>query len=230
MNTELALKIARGLVMLLVLVGAGVAIKTTDLGAMLDEQWVDAHIRGQGLTGQLLYLAIAAGFATVGFPRQIISFMGGYAFGLVEGTALALLATILGCIITFTFARLIGRELVASKMSGRVEKIDRFLGNNPFSMALLIRLMPAGSNVLTSLCAGVSSARGIMFVAGSALGFIPQTFIFALAGTGVNVDPGLRLAISAGLFVVSVAMGAYLYRRYRRHSGSKPLEQEATPS
>jgi uncharacterized membrane protein YdjX (TVP38/TMEM64 family) len=229
-NTELALKIARGLVMLLVLVGAGVAIKTTDLGAMLDEQWVDAHIRGQGLTGQLLYLAIAAGFATVGFPRQIISFMGGYAFGLVEGTALALLATILGCIITFTFARLIGRELVASKMSGRVEKIDRFLGNNPFSMALLIRLMPAGSNVLTSLCAGVSSARGIMFVAGSALGFIPQTFIFALAGTGVNVDPGLRLAISAGLFVVSVAMGAYLYRRYRRHSGSKPLEQEATPS
>lgn len=215
MNKALFVKIVRGLALLLVLVGAGVAIKTTDIGALLDEQWIDAHIRGQGLSGQMLYVAIAAGFATIGFPRQAISFAGGYAFGLVEGTGLALLATVLGCITTFTISRLMGRKLVASKMSGRVEKIDRFLGDNPFSMALLIRLMPAGSNVLTSLCAGVSSASALRFVSGSALGFIPQTFIFALAGTGVNVDAGVQVGISAALFVVSIAMGAYLYRRYR---------------
>ncbi len=209
-------KAIRGLALLLLLVGAGVALKATDFGMMLDEDWIDGHIRGQGLSGQLLYVGMAACFATVGLPRQVISFMGGYAFGLVEGTSLALLATIIGCISTFSIARLIGRNYVASKMSGRVERIDRFLSGNPFSMALLIRLMPAGSNVLTSVCAGVSSVRGSLFVAGSALGFIPQTFIFALAGTGVNVDPGLRLAISAVLFVISIIMGGYLYRRYRQ--------------
>jgi len=90
-------------------------------------------------------------------------------------------------------------------------------------MALLIRLLPAGSNLLTSLTAGVSSAPALPFIAGSALGFIPQTFIFALTGTGVSIDPAMRIGLSVVLFLISAALGIYLYRRFR-HGRSAGVE------
>lgn len=205
----------KGVVLILVFAAAGLLLKHSDVGAMLDEQWIDAHIRGQGLSGRALFVLLAGMLASIGVPRQAVSFAGGYAFGLVEGTSLALCATVFGCICTFSFSRLLARDMIASRFSERVRKVDAFLSENPFSMALLIRLLPAGSNLLTSLTAGVSSAPAIPFIAGSALGFIPQTFIFALAGTGVSIDPAMRIGLSVVLFLISAAMGVYLYRRFR---------------
>ncbi len=224
----------KGLLMIAILAGFGLLIQQTPLGEMLNEHWIDAHIRGQGASGQALFVGLAALCAALGFPRQIISFLGGYAFGLLNGVALALLATVLGCIVTFCFARLFGRRFIAQRLTGRVKSVDRFLGANPFSMALLIRLLPAGSNLLTNLAAGVSSARASAFLAGSALGFIPQTFIFALTGTGVSVDPAVRIGLSAVLFMLSAALGVFLYRRFR-HGRSldaeldRAIEGEAEP-
>ena len=39
--------------------------------------------------------------------------------------------------------------------------------------------------------------------------------VFALLGSGINLDPGFRIAFSAVLFVVSGLLGIHLYRRYR---------------
>lgn len=205
----------KGVVLILVFATAGLLLKQSDLGATLDEQWLDSHIRGEGLIGRSLFVLLAGLLAGIGFPRQAISFAGGYTFGLVEGTVLALCGTVLGCFGAFSFARYFGRELVAGRFSDRVRKVDGFLGEHPFNMALLIRLLPVGSNMVTNLAAGVSSAPALPFVAGSALGFIPQTFIFALAGTGVGVDPALRIGLSVVLFLVSAALGIHLYRRFR---------------
>ncbi|MFT5539807.1 MAG: putative membrane protein YdjX (TVP38/TMEM64 family), partial [Alphaproteobacteria bacterium] len=84
-----------------------------------------------------------------------------------------------------------------------------------FSTALLIRLLPVGSNLLTNLAAGVSGVRAVPFVAGSTLGYVPQTLIFALVGSGLHIEPALRIGASVVLFVVSGMLGVYLFRRYR---------------
>ena len=54
------------------------------------------------------------------------------------------------------------------------------------------------------------------FVGGSALGYIPQSFIFALLGSGITLQPGLRISLSVVLFLISAALGVYLFRRFRR--------------
>ncbi|NQV43381.1 MAG: TVP38/TMEM64 family protein [Rhodospirillales bacterium] len=208
--------IIKGVLLILAFAAAGLLLKQSDIGAMLDEQWLDAHVRGEGMMGRALFVLLAGLLAGIGLPRQAVSFAGGYAFGLVEGTGLALCGTILGCVGSFSFARFFGRDYIAGKLSERVRRVDGFLSDHPFSMALLIRLLPAGSNLLTSLAAGVSSAPALPFFAGSALGFIPQTFIFALAGTGTSIDPAMRIGLSVVLFLVSALLGVYLYRRYRR--------------
>jgi len=207
--------VIKGVVLILVLATAGYLLKQSDLGAMLDAQWLDAHIRGAGVVGRLIFVMLAGLLAGIGFPRQAVSFAGGYTFGLVEGTGLALCATVVGCVIAFSFARFFGRDMVVGKFSDRVRRVDRFLSVHPFSMALLIRLLPAGSNLLTNLTVGVSSAPAFLFIAGSTLGFIPQTFIFALAGTGVSIDPAIRIGLSIVLFLISAVLGVYLYRKFR---------------
>ncbi len=205
----------RGLAVFVSLVVLGVLLKTTGIGTVFNEAWIDSVVRSQGAKGVLIFVAVGWGLTSVGLPRQLVAFLGGYAFGFVTGTGLALAATTLGCITAFMFARVLARDWVAGKISGRFKRIDGFLSENPFSMTLLIRFLPLGSNFLTNLAAGVSGVSWAPFVAGSALGYIPQMVVFALVGSGIGLDPELRISFSIVLFIVSGMLGIYLYRRYR---------------
>ena len=164
----------------------------------------------------LLTLIAVGGFVTaVAVPRHVISFLGGYAFGFGLGSALALAATEIGCLLDFFYARIVGRPLVSVRLGARVRRIEDFLAANPFSMTLLVRLLPVGNNFATSLAAGVSRVPARPFLLGSLLGYIPQTMVFALAGSGIEMGGAPRVALAVLFFVVSGAIGIWLYRRYR---------------
>jgi uncharacterized membrane protein YdjX (TVP38/TMEM64 family) len=204
-----------GLVFLVTLVAIGYVLESGLTQGLLSESWIDAQVRGKGVPGELLFVAVGGLATALAAPRQIVSFLAGYAFGLGLGTALALAATELGCMLAFFYARVIGRPLVAKRLGARVRRIESFLAANPFSMTLLIRLLPVGSNFATSLAAGVSRVPTVPFLLGSLAGYLPQTLVFTLAGSGLEVGGGLRLALSVVFFVVSGAIGIWLYRRYR---------------
>lgn len=217
----------RGLVLIALFVAAGFLARLSGLDSFMDESWVDREIRGQGLTGEAVFILVGAAFTAVGVPRQVVGFLGGYAFGVALGTGLALAASVLGCILAFFTARLLGREWVRRHFGGRIRRIDDFLHDNPFSMTLLVRLLPVGSNLLTTLAAAVSGVRALPFFAGSALGYLPQTAIFALLGSGIRLDPELRIGASAALFVASGMLGVYLFRRFRK---SRALDATLDPA
>lgn len=202
-----------GLLFLASLVGLVYLLRS--IGLDLDQHWIDREVRGQGLTGELLFVGVAALAMALGFPRQVIAFLGGYAFGALLGTTLALLAAVLGCVLSFFYARLLGRALVHGRFPDKVRRLDEFLSRHPFNMALLIRLLPVGHNLSTNLIAGVSSVPALPFLAGSSLGYLPQTLVFALAGSGVNLDPGVRIGSAVVLFLLSALLGVWLYRRFR---------------
>jgi len=217
----------KGLFILAALVFAGFIVRMTQMDVAFNEAWIDSDIRGNGLTGELIFVAVGAAFAAIGLPRQIVSFMGGYAFGFLPGTGLALAATACGCVLTFTYARVLGRDFVKARFANRIRRVDEFLSENPFSMTLLIRFLPAGSNLVTSLAAGVSSVSAVAFISGSTLGFIPQTAVFALAGSGTTVDDVYKIGLSVVLFVISAALGYYLYRKFRHgKSIGRNVEQQ----
>jgi uncharacterized membrane protein YdjX (TVP38/TMEM64 family) len=205
----------KGLILILTLVGVFYGLKAMGLSSALDETWADAYLRGKGTSGYVLFLAVATVFTAVGLPRQIIAFLGGYTFGFMTGTLLALFGTTLGCALAFYYARFMGQSSVTRRYGHRIEKINAILRTSPFTMTLLIRCLPVGSNVLTNLVAGVSTVPALWFILGSLLGYIPQTVIFALVGEGVHVDPVFHTMLGAGLFLLSGVMGYFLYRRYR---------------
>ncbi|WP_316859449.1 VTT domain-containing protein [uncultured Cohaesibacter sp.] len=220
----------KGMIMIMTLVAIGYSLKALGISEMFDEHWVDAEVKGQGSFGYLLFVAMGGLLAAVGFPRQAISFMGGYAFGMVGGTALSVLATTCGCVLSFTYARILGREFVQRNFGRRVARFENILADSPFVTTLLIRFLPVGSNVATNLVAGVTHVGAFPFFLGSAVGYLPQTAIFALMGSGVQVDQTSQIGVGITLFVISGLLGVYLYRRINKakampHGDDSDVEQ-----
>jgi uncharacterized membrane protein YdjX (TVP38/TMEM64 family) len=210
----------KGLALIALLVAAAYLLRGAGLG--LNTAWIDHEVRGKGLAGELLFVGVAALFVAIALPRQIPSFLGGYAFGFVAGTVLALAASLLGCMVTFYCARLLGRRFVLAHAPQRVRRIDAFLARDPFTMGLIVRLMPLTNNFLTNLAAGVSGIGAAPFFAGSAIGYVPETAIFTLVGSGVVIGAQLRIGLSVLLLVASVLFGLRLIRRYTRTGGDAP--------
>jgi uncharacterized membrane protein YdjX (TVP38/TMEM64 family) len=205
----------KGLVLIATFVAIGFLLEGLGLKDLLDTHWIDAEVKGKGLGGNALFIMIGALVIAIGLPRQGVCFLAGYAFGFIEGLLSSTLASMFGCIVTFSYARFMGRGFVARKFPERIARIDAFLAGNTFVMTLLIRLLPVGSNLVTNLAAGVAGVRPFPFFLGSILGYLPQSIVFALLGSGIQVDPVFRIGASVVLFVASGVMGVWLYRRFR---------------
>ena len=220
----------KGLLFLLSLVGIGLLLHELGGRHLMDQAWIDSEVAGRGVRGELLFLGVGTLFTAVGLPRQLVAFLGGYAFGLLQGTLLALLATLFGALLGYFYAHWFGHRLLAPRLAGRARHFHDLLQDHPFSLTLLIRLLPVGSNVVTNLLAGLARAPLGWFLLGSSIGYFPQTLVFTLAGSGLDVDSGLRLALSVILFLLSGILGLYLYRHHRqRRELDEVLEKEPTP-
>ncbi len=199
-----AQSIAKAALLLAGLAAAGLALRA--LGA------VGLSARPT-IGGGAAFFAVSATLLAVGMPRQVVAFAAGYAFGAWRGGALALAAQLLGCAADFWWARLIARDWAARRLRGRLARVDRMLAERPFMSTLTLRLLPVGNNLLLNLLAGVSGLRAWPFLAASLIGYLPQTAIFALTGSGTHVDHTLQLALAAGLFCLSALLGLGFLKR-----------------
>jgi uncharacterized membrane protein YdjX (TVP38/TMEM64 family) len=212
----------------LLLLAAGLAaggLALREAGAVPGTEWVDRYVRDRGLFGEAVFLAAGAVLTAAGLPRQGVAFLGGYAFGAATGAGLALLAQVAGCALSFGWARLVARDWAERRLAGRygarLRRLRDALASSPFGSTLALRLLPVGNNLALNLLAGMAGIAPTPFLAASALGYVPQTAVFALLGKGVRVDGAWQIGLAAGLFAVSVAIGLALLRR---HSAGRTLE------
>ena len=152
----------------------------------------------------------------VGIPRQIVCFAAGYADGIVAGGALALLAETLGCLLDVVWARAVARDWVRRRFGARLGRIDRLLARRAFAATISLRLLPVGNNLILNLAAGVSTVPLLPFLLGSVVGYVPQTAVFTMLGSGMRVAAGVQLGLAGVLFAVSSAVGILVLRAGRR--------------
>ncbi|MCJ8294319.1 MAG: VTT domain-containing protein [Colwellia sp.] len=163
-----------------------------------------------------LLLFIFLSMATsIGLPRQIAALVAGINLGAFIGMIIATLAATLGCLITFSIARYLLSDLITGKYPSKSAKLSAFLGEQTFLKAIVIRILPLGSNFLTNIIAGVSKVSMPAYVSGSFVGFIPQMMIFSLAGSGIRLGAQNEIIASVTLFVIALLLTTYLVRKHK---------------
>ena len=159
------------------------------------------------------FVIIGAALVSVGFPRVALAAAGGALFGVALGTLWAQIATILAAVPIFYFTRFFGRDLVLRKMGNRFQRLDQLLAKHGFMVILLIRVCPVGNNFIASYLAGVTAIPFRKYISASFLGYLPESLIFALLGSGFIDNFKLRLWGSVGLFLLLSLFFIWYYRR-----------------
>lgn len=171
-----------------------------------------------GIHGAILLFLLITLLTSIGLPRQIGAFICGYCFDFIFGVMIATLATTLGCWLTFSFANKYLEKLVKRYFAKQQHAIHNFLSEQLFYKAIIIRILPLGSNFLTNLIAGACQLNAKPFIAGSFIGFIPQMVIFSLAGAGIKLDSSSHLIASISLFILALLLSYYLYSKREKHA------------
>ena len=174
-----------------------------------------------GVWAWLAFAVAGTGLVSIGFPRIILAAVGGAMFGVVLGTLWSTVAAALAILAPFLYSRHLGRELVARRMGSRLQRFDELLGQHGFMVVMLIRLCPVGNNFLTNYLAGVSAIPLGTFLAASFVGYLPQSLIFALLGSGFADHPQLRLWGGAVMLAAFSLFFLWYFRRSKE--GAKIL-------
>ena len=150
-----------------------------------------------------MFLLAGAAATAAGVPRQGVAFLGGYAFGAARARRWRWRRSLAGCALSFGWARLVGRGWAERRLAGRfgarLRRLRDALAASPFGATLALRLLPVGNNLALNLLAGMAGIAPAPFLVASALGYLPQTVVFALLGKGVRVDGAWQIGLAAAL-------------------------------
>jgi len=168
----------------------------------------------QSLNTLLLFVFLSLA-TSIGLPRQIAALVAGINLGALVGVIIATMAATLGCLITFTVSRYLLSDKISRRYPEQLTKLSIFLGEQTFLKAIVIRILPLGSNFITNIIAGVSKVSMRAYVSGSFVGFIPQMIIFSLAGSGIRLGAQNELIASGMLFIIALLISSYLVKKHK---------------
>lgn len=139
------------------------------------------------LTAALVFVAVYAALVAISFPgASAMTLIGGLLFGTWLGGALVVIAATIGAALIFLVARTALGDSLRRKAGPFLQRLQAGFDANAFSYLLTLRLIPAVPFWVLNIAAGVFGMRLAPYVAATALGIIPATFIFASVGAGAG--------------------------------------------
>jgi uncharacterized membrane protein YdjX (TVP38/TMEM64 family) len=92
----------------------------------------------------------------------------------------------IGATLIFLVARTAFGESLLRRVGPRASQLAKGFRDDAFSYLLFLRLVPAFPFFLVNLVPAFAGVRLGTFVAATALGIIPATFVYTFAGTGLD--------------------------------------------
>ncbi|MGH4123692.1 MAG: TVP38/TMEM64 family protein [Clostridium sp.] len=140
-------------------------------------------------------------------PAFIITFANAGLFGWVSGALLSWSSAMVGAVLCFFIARLLGRDTV-EKLTSKfaLKSIDDFFDKHGKYAILIARLLPFISFDIVSYAAGLTSMSFWSFFVATGIGQLPATIIYSYVG-GMLVG-GTKMMVFGllTLFAVSILM------------------------
>jgi uncharacterized membrane protein YdjX (TVP38/TMEM64 family) len=197
-------------------------IITTVIGVVLlggiDRSQLQLWLQKMGIWAPILYILIYSIATICILPSTPLNLTGGAIFGSVWGTVWTSIAAILAAVLSFWFSRTIGRNLVAQKLAGKWQKIDREMYQGGFFYMFAIRLLPLIPYGIVNFAAGLTSIKFRDYLFGTLLGTVPGILPFVMMGAGLTaLKQGDVFPILIALALTGMLVGTATW--YRRRTG-----------
>jgi uncharacterized membrane protein YdjX (TVP38/TMEM64 family) len=152
----------------------------------------------------LAYIAVT-GLSLPG--AVILTLAGGFLFGSVFGTLFVNLGATSGATIAFLAARYMLRDWVEQKFGKWLEPLQQGFAKNAFSYLITLRLIPLFPFFVVNLVSGLTRMDVGRYVAATALGIIPGSFVYAYAGRQLGTINSLKEIASPNVIAAFVLLG-----------------------
>lgn len=203
---------------LAIVLGAGWVAHSLGLHVtQISPENIRTFISSFGVWAPIVYL-VAYGQPLIPLPASLMTAAGGLAFGPFWGLLAAISGSTTRACSQFAIAKLLGRDVVAKLLKGKIAQLDEKLGDNSFKTVLLVRLIPNFPFDVQNYGLGFSQARFLPYAAATLIGVMPGAFAFVYLGYSLT-DPKqiwkLGLAI---LLILGLMFGTSAWKR--RHADS----------
>ncbi|AYV30885.1 TVP38/TMEM64 family protein [Streptomyces goshikiensis] len=212
--------------LVLLLAAAGACVLLYEPQRILSEGWPP----GLPVGAAVLLFAAAYGLCTAAFvPRPLLNLAAGAVFGTQYGLVAAVGGTVLGAGIAFGLGRVLGQEALRPYLRGRwLKAADGQLSRHGFRSMLAVRIFPGVPFAAANYCAAVSRCGWVPFLLATALGTVPNTAAYVIAGASASSPGSPAFLASFGFIAVSGAVAAAVAWR-ERHRFAPPAPHERAP-
>ncbi|THJ22076.1 MAG: TVP38/TMEM64 family protein [Nitrospira sp. CG24E] len=183
--------------------------------------FTEANYAGAAALFVLCYIAVT-GLSLPG--AVILTLAGGFLFGSVFGTLLVNLGATSGATLAFLAARYMLRDWVEQKFGRWLESLQQGFAKNAFSYLITLRLIPLFPFFAVNLVSGLTRMNVGSYVAATALGIIPGSFVYAYAGRQLGTINSLKEIASPNVIAAFVLLGllALVPIGYKKFTAKKP--------
>jgi uncharacterized membrane protein YdjX (TVP38/TMEM64 family) len=161
---------------------------------------------------------VVAGFSLpVG---AVMTVAGGFLFGAVFATLFVNVGATTGATLAFLVARYLLRDAMEQKFGKWIGPFQEGFGKNAFSYLMTLRLIPVFPFFLVNLVSGLTRVNISTYIAATALGIIPGSFVYAYAGRQLGTINSLKEIASPNVIMAFVLLGLLtltptLYKKLR---------------
>jgi uncharacterized membrane protein YdjX (TVP38/TMEM64 family) len=149
----------------------------------------------------------------------ILTLAGGFLFGAVGATLCVNIGATTGATLAFLTARYVLRDTVEQKFGKWLGPLQEGFAQNAFSYLLTLRLIPLFPFFVVNLVSGLTRVSVGTYVAATAIGIVPGSFIYAYAGRQLGTINSLKEIASPNVIGAFVLLGLLalvpvIYKRF----------------
>src|SRR5690606_8519278 len=130
-------------------------------------------IQKKGILAPIVYVLLLSLLPLLLFPDSVLVIAGGMLFGLVRGTILTSIGSLIGGVIAFLISRAFGSKVVRKITKRDLVLFEKYKGYSGFFIILLLRLIPLFPFKVVSYSAGLTDMKLRDFCLATVIGSLP---------------------------------------------------------
>jgi uncharacterized membrane protein YdjX (TVP38/TMEM64 family) len=205
---------ARFALLVALLAGGAASVLVWEPQRLLANGWPAAQLSG---VAAVVLFGLAYGVCATAFvPRPLLNVAAGALLAAQAGLAAALAGTVLGAGLSFVLGRALGRDALRPLLRGRLLlSLDGQLSRHGFRSMLAMRLFPGVPFAAANYGAAVSRMGLAPFLLATALGSVPNTAAYVLAGSHAASPGSPVFLLAMGFIAVTGVLAAGIGWRAR---------------